>query len=51
MPEVNLAEYDADEWWDFYRIFKPDATREEFDRDWAEFQRLKAEHAAKRRID
>ena len=33
----------ADEWFDVYRQFRPQATREEFDQAWREFQRLKAE--------
>jgi hypothetical protein len=43
-PRVNLHELDADEFYDVYRTFKPDATRAEFERDWAEFQRVKEAH-------
>ena len=39
-----------DEFFDVYREFKPEATREEFEREWAEFQRLKAAYLAKRKV-
>jgi len=42
----SLYELDANEWWDVYRIFKPDATRGEFERDWREFQQAKKLHIA-----
>lgn len=41
MPDIRLDEYDADEWFDLVRAFKPELTREEFDKTWAEFQELK----------
>ena len=42
MPDsVKLNELDKNEWYDVYRQFKPEATREEFERDWAEFQQAK----------
>jgi hypothetical protein len=40
-PDVRLNELDADEWFDVARRFKPDMTREQFDKDWAEFQEMK----------
>jgi hypothetical protein len=40
---VRLDEFNADEWFDVAKKFKPRLSREEFDRDWAEFQREKAE--------
>lgn len=39
-----------DEFFDVYRFFRPSATREEYEREWDEFQRLKAEHLAKRNL-
>ncbi len=33
-----------DEFYDVYRQFRPDADRTEYEAEWAEFQRLKAEH-------
>jgi hypothetical protein len=38
---ARLDEYDADEWYDLARTFKPDLSREEFDVKWAEFETLK----------
>lgn len=40
----------ADEFYDVYRVFRPDATREEFEREWAEFQRWKAAMQARREV-
>ena len=45
-----MSELTADEFYDVFRQFRPDATREEFDAEWAEFQRLKAEFLRKRTI-
>ncbi len=45
-----LSDLDRDEWWDVYRVFMPNATRDDFDRDWAEFQAMKAEHQRKMRL-
>ncbi len=39
-----------DEWFDVYRIFKPDASMEEYDRDWEEFQAMKRQHESKMRL-
>jgi hypothetical protein len=39
-----------DEFFDVYREFRPLATREEFDREWDEFQRFKAERLAKKAL-
>lgn len=41
---------DINEFYDVYRIFKPLATREEYERDWNEFQIAKAEHLKQRGI-
>jgi hypothetical protein len=43
-------ELTADEWFDVYREFHPEATREEFERDWAEFQAWKAEYRRRRSV-
>jgi hypothetical protein len=40
-----------DEFFDVYRSFNPDATREEYEREWNEFQRLKAEHFRQRKVN
>ncbi len=42
--EKDLRSLTADEFYDVYRMFKPDATREEFDKYWEEFQELKSEY-------
>lgn len=41
---------DKDEFYDVYRQFKPDTTREEFEKEWDEFQRLKALHILSKSI-
>jgi hypothetical protein len=46
----DLSGLTADEFYDVYRLFRPGATREEFEKEWAEFQRLKAEHPAKKSL-
>jgi len=38
---LNLL--DKEEWWDVCRRMKPDYDREEYERDWAEFQKRKRE--------
>ncbi len=43
--QFALNELDADEFYDVCRVFRPEATREEFDREWAAFQEFKAERA------
>lgn len=43
-------ELNRDEFFDVYRQFRPQATREEFDREWDLFQEFKAEHERKLRI-
>lgn len=43
-------ELDKNEWYDVYRIFRPQATREEFEREWQEFQQLKAQYLKKRSL-
>lgn len=43
-----MGELNADEWYDVYRQFKPDATREEFEADWEDFQRAKAAEMRRR---
>ncbi|WP_162600832.1 hypothetical protein [Paraburkholderia sp. C35] len=45
--QARLNEYDANEWFDVVRSFRPDMTREQFDVMWADFQeqkRLRALH-------
>jgi hypothetical protein len=42
---LALDSFNKDEWWDIYRQFNPTATTEQFDADWAEFQRAKAARA------
>lgn len=41
---------DKNEFYDVYRQFFPDATREEYEREWETFQRFKVEHQAKLNI-
>ena len=43
-----LSELDANEFFDVYRVFRPDATRDEFDREWALFQQFKAAYQKRR---
>ena len=43
-------ELDKNEFFDVYRQFKPDSTREEYEAEWEEFQRLKRELQRKREI-
>jgi hypothetical protein len=47
---TNLWELTADEFFDVYRTFRPETTREEFDREWAAFQEYKALNQKKRSI-
>lgn len=42
--DTRLDEFDKDEWYEVYKQFKPQASQEEYDRDWDEFQKRKAEH-------
>ena len=44
---TRLDEHDENEWRDVARILRPDWTDEDFTREWAEFQRDKAEHQRK----
>jgi hypothetical protein len=46
----NLRQLDKNEWYDVYRIFFPDASRSELDREWDIFQKFKAEHLRKRKV-
>lgn len=39
-----------DEFYDVYRQFKPEATREEYEQDWREFQAAKFEYQRKRSL-
>ena len=39
-----MNQLNEDEFYDVYRVFRPGATREEFSREWEEFQRFKAEY-------
>lgn len=41
---VLLNEFDINEWYDVYRHFKPDTTRAEFEKVWAEFVEFKEQH-------
>lgn len=45
-----LNEFEKEEWRDVARLFRPDWTEEDFDREWIEFQTMKAERLAKRRL-
>ncbi len=45
---MQLNELNADEFYDVYRAFRPEATREDFERVWNEFQAVKAERARQR---
>lgn len=42
---TELNEFDKTEWRDVARKFRPDWTDEDFDREWAEFQAMKAKRA------
>lgn len=42
MMMERLDTFDRDEWWAVARILNPDLSRAEFDRQWEEFQVLKA---------
>lgn len=44
----ELGELDVNEFYDVYRTFKPDATREEFQKDWDEFQAAKSARISKK---
>lgn len=44
-PATRLDEADHEEMWDACRALRPDITREEFERDWAEFVALKERKA------
>jgi hypothetical protein len=50
MTDYKHGELTADEFFDVYRLFKPEATREEYEREWAEFQRHKTEYLKKRSL-
>lgn len=41
-PDAKLHEFDKEEWWDVARKVRPDLTREEYERQWAEFVAKKA---------
>jgi len=41
VPAERLTTLDIDEWWSVARKLNPRLTREEFDRQWEEFQREK----------
>jgi hypothetical protein len=43
VTETRLDEFDREEWWDVARKLRPDWTREQFDAEWDDFQRSKAE--------
>lgn len=38
----RLDELDENEWWDVCRKLRPEIEREEFEREWREFQQIKA---------
>ena len=48
--DVKLNEFDKNEWFDVYRMFKPDATFDEYEEAWASFQQAKAAHEAEKRL-
>ncbi len=50
LDECDLRGLDADEFYDVYRLFRPDASREEFQGDWDKFQALKSEYLAKNNV-
>jgi len=50
MAQDDLRELDKNEFYDVYRQFRPDADREEYEREWEEFQRFKAEHERKKAL-
>ncbi len=45
-----MGERDFNEFYDVYREFRPETTREEFQRKWDIFQGLKAEHLKKQAL-
>lgn len=47
---VSLNEFDRNEWYDVYRLMKPNGTRQEFEIAWKEFQELKAAHLENRNV-
>jgi hypothetical protein len=46
-----MIRLNRDEWLDVYRIFLPDATQEQYERDWAEFVDLKRAHKARMAVN
>ena len=46
----RLDEFDADEWFDVACKLNPTISREEFDETWQRFQREKAEHQRKAKL-
>lgn len=44
-------ELDRNEFFDVYRVFCPDATREEYEAEWDKFQAAKAAHLASLKIN
>jgi len=42
----RLTSLDKNEFFDVYRQFRPNTSREEFERDWLDFQTAKAAHEA-----
>ncbi len=44
-------ELSKDEFFDVYREFVPDGTREEYEREWEDFQRIKARRLAEREVN
>ncbi len=44
-----MSELTCDEFYDVYRVFRPDATREEYEVEWETFQHAKAAHQADKR--
>ena len=45
MADARLHEFDKAEWREVVRKVRPELTDEEFERDWAEFVRLKKRKA------
>lgn len=44
------GQFNEDEWFDIARKLKPELTREEFSKDWAEFVKLKEERERKAEV-
>lgn len=45
MMQERLDSLTKDEWRDVYRLFKPEASEQDYELDWLEFQRFKEDLA------